>query len=187
MCLFLCAALLSTSALADQALPQAQKHYRLGQKHYRLARFEQALTAFSKAYEYKPRPDLLFNIGQCHKKLKDYSAFGYTEDIGSRGMFVHTPGPLDDEVQRQAAVFKARLTAARGRGEVLPGQHTLTMDWRVGLHGRAGNEPLLGPAELTGTSLSPCLSTLPETNWRFPAATLETQVRNFPVGPITVP
>ena len=45
---------------------------RKGQLDYKLARFEDALQDYSRAYELYPAPALLFNLGQCHRNLKNY-------------------------------------------------------------------------------------------------------------------
>lgn len=52
-------------ALARTEVHKAQLHYKLG-------RFDEALAAYSRAYELFNAPALLFNIGQCHKNLKNY-------------------------------------------------------------------------------------------------------------------
>jgi tetratricopeptide (TPR) repeat protein len=39
---------------------------------YDVGKFQQALDLYSKAYEQYPIPVLLFDIGQCHKQLKNY-------------------------------------------------------------------------------------------------------------------
>ncbi len=42
------------------------------QLHYKLGRFDEALVAYIRAYEIYNAPALLFNIGQCHKNLKNF-------------------------------------------------------------------------------------------------------------------
>ncbi len=55
-----------------EARAQAKAQVKKGQLDYKLARFEQALEDYSKAYELYPAPALLFNLGQCHRNLKNY-------------------------------------------------------------------------------------------------------------------
>lgn len=43
------------------------------QVHYQVGRFEEAEKDYSKAYELARLPGFLFNIGQCHRELKDYA------------------------------------------------------------------------------------------------------------------
>jgi tetratricopeptide (TPR) repeat protein len=50
----------------------AKAEVQKAQVHYKLGRFDQALEAYSRAYELFNAPALLFNIGQCHKNLRDF-------------------------------------------------------------------------------------------------------------------
>ena len=45
-----------------------------GEKLFALGKFDEALDEYQKAYDAKPLPDFLFNIGQCHRNLGDYEA-----------------------------------------------------------------------------------------------------------------
>ena len=51
---------------------RARKEFKLGKKEAELAHFQKAIVHFEKAYSYERVPALLFNIGQCHRYLKDY-------------------------------------------------------------------------------------------------------------------
>ena len=75
----LTAAMLFASATALAAPPapataraQARAQVKKGQLDYKLARFGEALQDYSRAYELYPAPALLFNLGQCHRNLKNY-------------------------------------------------------------------------------------------------------------------
>jgi tetratricopeptide (TPR) repeat protein len=59
------------SARGD-ARARARAEVKKGQLDYRLARFEDALQDYSRAYELYPAPALLFNLGQCHRNLKNH-------------------------------------------------------------------------------------------------------------------
>ena len=62
-------------AYADESPTRvAKRHYERGQKLFGLQKFDQALEQFQKAFDAKPIPDFLFNIGQCHRNLGDYEA-----------------------------------------------------------------------------------------------------------------
>jgi len=63
-------ALLAPSDTASDA--EAKKHFDEAQLQYKLGRFEEAFTEYQKAYELAPFADLLFNMGQCRRNLKDY-------------------------------------------------------------------------------------------------------------------
>ena len=62
----------------DKATKTARKHYEKGQKLFALRRFDEALVAYEAAFEAKPLPAFLFNIGQCHRNLGDYDAAIFT-------------------------------------------------------------------------------------------------------------
>jgi tetratricopeptide (TPR) repeat protein len=55
-----------------EARAQAKVEVAKAQVDYKLGRFERALAGYSRAYELFPAPGLLFNLGQCHRNLKDY-------------------------------------------------------------------------------------------------------------------
>jgi tetratricopeptide (TPR) repeat protein len=58
----------------DAAMKTAKKHYERGQKLFALQKFDEALEQFQMAFDAKPIPDFLFNIGQCHRNLGNYEA-----------------------------------------------------------------------------------------------------------------
>jgi tetratricopeptide (TPR) repeat protein len=51
---------------------KAKKLFSQAEAHYSAGRFAQALDAYSKAYEMAKLAGFLFNIGQCHRELKNY-------------------------------------------------------------------------------------------------------------------
>jgi tetratricopeptide (TPR) repeat protein len=61
-----------TSAHADVRIDEAKQQVAAADIDYRLGRFGDALAKYTRAYELYPVAGLLFNIGQCHKNLKDY-------------------------------------------------------------------------------------------------------------------
>jgi tetratricopeptide (TPR) repeat protein len=68
-------ALAARSAAADDAATRAAKlHFDRGEKLYALTRFSEALDEYQKAFEARPIPDFLFNIGQCYRNLGDYDS-----------------------------------------------------------------------------------------------------------------
>jgi len=58
----------------DPSERAAKRHYDRGQKLFNLQKFDEALDQFQKAFDAKPIPGFLFNIGQCHRNLGDYDA-----------------------------------------------------------------------------------------------------------------
>ena len=65
-----CAVSWPASATTPKAL--AKVEFDQAQIQYKLGHFEDALAGYSRAYEMFPAPAFLFNIGQCHKNLKNY-------------------------------------------------------------------------------------------------------------------
>lgn len=63
-----------TAAADEPALVSAKLHFDRGEKLYALAKFGDALVEYQKAYDAKPLPGLLFNIGQCYRNLGDYDS-----------------------------------------------------------------------------------------------------------------
>lgn len=58
----------------DAATRSAKRYFERGEKLFALGKFEDALEQYQKAFDAKPIPALLFNIGQCHRNLDDYEA-----------------------------------------------------------------------------------------------------------------
>jgi tetratricopeptide (TPR) repeat protein len=68
-------ALAARSARADDpATRTARHHFERGEKLYALTRFSEALDEYQKAFDARPIPDFLFNIGQCYRNLGDYDS-----------------------------------------------------------------------------------------------------------------
>ena len=60
-------------ALADDpATRAARRHFDRGEKLFALGKFDDALHEYQEAFDAKPLPDFLFNIGQCYRNLGDY-------------------------------------------------------------------------------------------------------------------
>jgi len=60
------------SAAADPAEERARAEFKRGSTAYDLGRFEEARQAYETAYELKPLPGFLYNIGQCYRQLGNY-------------------------------------------------------------------------------------------------------------------
>jgi tetratricopeptide (TPR) repeat protein len=56
----------------DPATRAARRHFERGEKLFALGKFDEALDEYQKAFDAKPIPDFLFNIGQCYRNLGDY-------------------------------------------------------------------------------------------------------------------
>jgi len=57
------------AARAENGQASARAHFRRAEKAFSLGKFQQALDQYAAAYDLRPLPGLLFNMGQCHKNL----------------------------------------------------------------------------------------------------------------------
>jgi tetratricopeptide (TPR) repeat protein len=60
------------AAADDAATRTAKRHFDRGEKFYAVTRFREALAEYQRAFDAKPIPDFLFNIGQCYRNLGEY-------------------------------------------------------------------------------------------------------------------
>ncbi len=103
MRVFAAAALLATlaaarPAVADSpfgraAVEQARQLAAEAARAYQEGQFVVALEKYRHAYDVAPRPELLFNIGQCHFQLKSYewAIFFYQGYLGDRPRAANRP------------------------------------------------------------------------------------------------
>jgi hypothetical protein len=64
-------ALAWTGARADE-VEDASRHYLAGEQFYNQGLYEEAIAEYEKAYQIKPHPNVLYNIGQAHERLLEY-------------------------------------------------------------------------------------------------------------------
>lgn len=96
------------TARADAATDEAKASFAEGSQHYRLGRFGDALASYQRAYEAKPLPAFLFNIGQCHFNLGQYerAVFFYESFLREKS------GSANAEVAEEQLAEARRLYAA---------------------------------------------------------------------------
>jgi tetratricopeptide (TPR) repeat protein len=94
----------------DPAQRAAKRHYDRGEKLFALGKFDEALDEYQKAFDAKPLPGFLFNIGQCYRNLDDYdqAIFSFKKYL-----------KLDPETPKRPAVEKLleELEEKKERGE----------------------------------------------------------------------
>lgn len=62
----------SRTAFADDpATRAARRHFERGEKLFTLGKYDEALEEYQTAYDAKPLPAFLYNIGQCYRNLGD--------------------------------------------------------------------------------------------------------------------
>jgi tetratricopeptide (TPR) repeat protein len=93
----------------DQA---ARNHFDRGAALYQQEQFEEAMREFSTAYELRPLPALLFNIGRCHERLEHWAE---AADAFTRYLDVAADlNPAERaELQARIAVLRGRVERAR--------------------------------------------------------------------------
>lgn len=55
----------------DPATRTARRHFERGEKLFALGKFDEALDEYQTAFDAKPLPGFLYNIGQCYRNLGD--------------------------------------------------------------------------------------------------------------------
>jgi len=56
----------------DPAERAAKRYFDRAEKLFALGKFDEALDEYQKAFDARPMPAFLFNIGQCYRNLGDY-------------------------------------------------------------------------------------------------------------------
>jgi tetratricopeptide (TPR) repeat protein len=90
-------AFVSIAHADDPAERAAKRHYDRGRRLFDLQKFQEALEQFQKAYDAKPIPDFLFNIGQCQRNLGELDAAVFSF---KKFLKLDPETPLRDKVER---------------------------------------------------------------------------------------
>ena len=65
------------AAPPDPTLARAKAIFDHAEAEYALAKYDAALAEYEQAFETRPLPGFLFNIGQCHRQLHHWERAGY--------------------------------------------------------------------------------------------------------------
>jgi tetratricopeptide (TPR) repeat protein len=95
------------AAPADPATQKARELFEHAEALYALTRYDEALAEYERAYETKPLPGFLFNIGQCQRNLGHWAkaAHFYHEylerdpEARNRKLVEELAGEMDQQVQ----------------------------------------------------------------------------------------
>ena len=98
----------------DPALRAAKRHYDRGEKLFAIGKFDEALDEYQKAFDAKPLPGFLFNIGQCHRNLGniDQAIFSYKKYLSLEPEAANkekVESLIDELEQRKAQQDTSRL------------------------------------------------------------------------------
>ncbi len=123
------AALAPAPAAAEDAEKAARGHFRRGETHFAMGRFAAALKEYEAAYELKPLPGFLFNIGQCHRNLGhlEEAVFSFKRylrlkpDATNRAAVEELVAELERQIAAQKATRPPALTGPSGpTGPLVP-------------------------------------------------------------------
>jgi tetratricopeptide (TPR) repeat protein len=92
----------------DLPTRSAKQHFARGEKLYALAKFSEALDEYQLAFDARPIPDFLFNIGQCYRNLGDYDSavFSYRKYLR-----LAPDAPNREQVEQLIADLEAKQQA----------------------------------------------------------------------------
>jgi hypothetical protein len=81
----LCVMLPRATAQPSGDIARAKAEFNRAEVHYSVREFADALKLYTSAYKIAQFPELLFNIAQCHRQLKNYdrAIFFYRRYLGS--------------------------------------------------------------------------------------------------------
>lgn len=100
--------LLALALSASQASPLPDdpgEAFRAGKVKYDVGEFDDALALFRRAYELKPAPLLLFNMGQCHRQLGNHERAIFFFD----GFLREAPEKADRSLVEELIAEETRL------------------------------------------------------------------------------
>ena len=124
-----CCSLFAAHASRAQTISRPgprKRHYDRGEKLFALGKFDDALDEFQKAFDAKPIPDFLFNIGQCHRNLGDYE-----QAIFSFKKFLKLEPEAPNREQVQELIDELEDEAATWRREQVRASKTARRSRRV--------------------------------------------------------
>ena len=95
-----------------------------------------------------------------------------------------SPQEVIETTKAQIRSLAPCVQRAREGGEIEDKRYTFILDWRIRADGGVAEAKLKGPAEVAGTSLSPCFAAAMR-QWHYRPSAEEFTVANFPL-PVTV-
>jgi tetratricopeptide (TPR) repeat protein len=101
----------------DPATRAAKRHFDRGEKLFALGKFDEALDEYQQAFDAKPIPDFLFNIGQCYRNLGDYQ-----QAIFSFKKYLKLEPDASDKDKVEKLIDELEEKQERGEGQRLVGK-----------------------------------------------------------------
>jgi tetratricopeptide (TPR) repeat protein len=101
----------------DPATRASKRHFDRGEKLFALGKFDAALDEYQRAFDAKPIPDFLFNIGQCYRNLGDYQ-----QAIFSFKKYLNLEPDAPDKDKVEKLIGELEEKQERGEGQKLVGK-----------------------------------------------------------------
>jgi tetratricopeptide (TPR) repeat protein len=137
---------------------KAQALYEEAERYYKLAEFDAALKLYRESYLASGEPELLFNIGQCNRQLKNYEDAlknykAYLRDVPSSPSRPEVeklikdveskmgPQPTSEPMSKPASLASTQPTSAKKPAIVKPKapKLTLTKVWKESTLAKIGS------------------------------------------------
>ncbi len=101
----------------DPATRAAKRHFDRGEKLFALGKFDEALDEYQKAFDAKPLPDFLYNIGQCYRNLDqlDQAIFSFKKYLN-----LSPDAPDKEKVEKLIDELEAKKERGEGAKFVKP-------------------------------------------------------------------
>jgi tetratricopeptide (TPR) repeat protein len=96
----------------DPATRAARRHFERGEKLFALGKFDEALEEYQTAFDAKPLPGFLYNIGQCYRNLGDYdqAIFSFKKYLK-----LEPEAPNKEPVERLIAELEEKKAEGEGK------------------------------------------------------------------------
>lgn len=151
----------------DASELEARRLYAEGERQFKLGAFEGALASFTAAYEKKALPGFLFNLGQCHRMLKQHERAvfffeGYLRDKPEAKNRAIVEGLIAEE---RVALEAERAAAARRAEEERLAQERRDEEARRAEAARSEEERRLAAEAARSAAVPPPAPALWERPW----------------------
>lgn len=158
MVLAMVVALLPGGTRADDAA-KAKALFKSAVSAYNLGEFDQALKLYTEIYKLQPLPDLLFNIGQCHRQMGNFERaqffFNRFLDTAPTNPNIEIARSLMAEMKtKQEAADKATQTQEGRAPDVSPFRGVALEDWAAGRAQLAQNRSSASVLQVLGVGPS---------------------------------
>lgn len=111
---------LARVARADEAAERAKRHNAAARKLFNLGMFREAAAEYKKAYDAKQAPDLLYNLAQCHARLRAQ------EDLERAKFYLESylrnapSSPIRASVEKELAALNKKIERRKAGGDKGP-------------------------------------------------------------------